>query len=247
MRIDVAPRAAALAAYDLSRWRVVVMDAVRASTTVAHAIATGAEAVIPMATVEEARSCHARLVAEAKQTGRPAPLLAGERLGLPLPGFDLGNSPSEFTPERVKGRVIVLTTTNGAVAMAHAAKARETIVGAFANLPAVVRYLVRHGGDVLLVAAGREDAPVLDDTVCAGMYAAKLAEAVPGAELTDMAHVTRLLYQSWAGRIEEALRVSASGQALIRQGLGADLPACAAVGSCEAVPMLHGGEIRAAV
>src|SRR5271167_3781383 len=107
----------------------VVADVLRATTTIVHAIAAGCAAIRLCRTVEEAR----RLAAEL-----PAPvLLAGERDGLPLPGFDLGNSPGEFTSERCRGATLVLTTTNGTRALLHAAAAQRVLVAAFANLGAV--------------------------------------------------------------------------------------------------------------
>ncbi len=239
MRIDVAPCAGGLADRDLAPWRVVVIDALRASSTVAQAIESEARRVLPIATVKEARACKAALAGEGA-------LLGGERGGLPPAGFDLGNSPAEYTPERIRGKTIVLTTTNGAAAILACRSAKECLVGAFVNLPAVAEYLARRGGDVLLAAVGREGAPVLDDTVCAGMYAVRLTALVPDAALTAAARKAQEVYRRHEGRIEEALRESASGRALIRAGLGADLAWCARVGRCGAVPRLADGEVRQA-
>ncbi len=249
MRIDVAFRAADLRQRHLSQWRVVVVDAVRASSTIVTALASGARCIIPVTTIEEARALKQALA------NRPSPhrrgkegevaLLGGERQGLPLPGFDLGNSPREYTPERVAGKTIVFSTTNGSGAIASCRAARECVVGAFLNMPAVVSYLAVQDAGVLFAAVGRQGAPVLDDTVCAGMYAERLAELAPHAGLTPAAREAIAAARPCKGRVEAALRESPSGQALARIGLGDDLAFCAQVGRFDIVPRLYGGEVRA--
>ena len=238
MRIHVVPQASALRRRDLAPWTVVVIDAVRASSTIAQATASNCRRVIPVATIAEAR-------AKARAWGPEGALLCGERGGLKVPGFDLGNSPREYTPEAVQGRSIVLTTTNGTWAMRASRRARERLVGAFLNLSAVVRYLAGMEGDVLLAPVGRTNAPVLDDVVCAGMYVDRLMELGP-ATISGEAHLARMAYLGYRGRIEDALRDSASGQALTKAGLEEDLPYCAQVGVLDVVPRLEGEEIRAA-
>ena len=211
-----------------------VIDAVRASSTIAHAVDAGAKRVIPVATVEEAWELRRRL-------GGERPLLGGERGGLKIEGFDLGNSPESYTPEAVGGRTVIMTTTNGTRAMRTGERAGRVVIGAFVNLPAVVARLLDWGEDVLLAPVGREDAPVLDDTVCAGMYAAALHDA--GAELGPTAEELRRAYLPYAGRLLDALMESASGRALIAVGLGSDLRYCAQVGVLDCAPLADGGAI----
>ena len=237
MRIHVVPKASSLRLLDLSGLRVVVIDALRASSTIAQATASGCRRIIPVSTVKEA-------LARRAAAGPGRPLLGGERRGLQLPGFDLGNSPREYTPEAVGGRDIILTTTNGTRALRACRQAREAVVGAFLNLTAVVTHLAAQKEDLLLVAVGRGNAPVLDDLVCAGMYVERLVELAPGCVLTDEAHQARLAYQGYRGRVHEALQESASGRALIKAGLGADLAYCARVGVLDVVPRLVGEEVR---
>ena len=214
--------------------RVVVIDAVRASSTIAHAIAAGAKRVIPVAAVEEARALRKQLEGE-------RPLLGGERGGLKIDGFDLGNSPESYTPQAVGGRTVIMTTTNGTRAMRAGERVGGVVVGAFVNLPAVVARLLDWGDDVLLAPVGREEALVLDDTVCAGMYADALLGA--GADLSPAAEDLRRAYLPYAGRLLGALTESASGRALIAVGLGSDLRYCAQVGVLDSVPLLDDGAI----
>lgn len=206
-----------------------VIDAVRASSTIAHAVAAGAKRVIPVATVEEAWELHRRLA-------RERPLLGGERGGLKIDGFDLGNSPESYTPEAVGGRTVIMTTTNGTRAMRAGERVGRVVVGAFVNLPAVVTRLLEWDEDVLLAPVGREEAPVLDDTVCAGMYADALLDA--GADLSPAAEALRRVYLPYAGQLLDALTESASGRALVAVGLGNDLRYCAQVGVLDSAPVL---------
>ena len=216
------------------RRRVVVIDAVRASSTIAHAVSAGAKRVIPVAAIEEAWELRRRL-------GGERPLLGGERGGIRIEGFDLGNSPESYTPRAVEGRTVIMTTTNGTRAMRAGERVGRVVVGAFVNLPAVVARLLDWGEDVLLAPVGREDAPVLDDTVCAGMYADALLEA--GFDLSPAAEELRRTYLPYAGRLLDALTESASGRALIAVGLGSDLRYCAQVGVLDSAPLIDDGAI----
>lgn len=229
MRVDAVSHAAGLAALGPGQRRVVVIDAVRASSTIAHAVAAGAKRVIPVETVEEAWELRRRLEGE-------QPLLGGERGGLKIDGFDLGNSPESYTPQAVGGRTVIMTTTNGTRAMRAGAGVGRVVIGAFVNLPAAVARLLEWGDDVLLAPVGREEAPVLDDTVCAGMYADALRDA--GADLCPAAEALRRAYLPYMGRLLAALTESASGRALEAVGLGSDLRYCAQVGVLDSAPVL---------
>jgi 2-phosphosulfolactate phosphatase len=141
----------------------VVIDVLRATTTLTVALANGARAVHAIESPEAARARAAR---------EPGALLCGERGGRILPGFDLGNSPFEYTPERVGGRTLLFASTNGSAAMARAAGARRTLLAAFVNATAVLERL--RGGDVVLVCAGKLGRFALEDAACAGYLAAGL-------------------------------------------------------------------------
>src|SRR5262245_50233233 len=110
---------------------VVVIDLLRATSTICQAIASGASEVIPCLEIDDA-------LAAAEAAGRSNVVLGGERKGGKIPGFDLGNSPSEYTTEVVRGRKVIITTTNGTRALHHARLARRILVSAFTNLSAVI-------------------------------------------------------------------------------------------------------------
>lgn len=146
---------------------VVIIDVLRASTTMIHALAAGARAVIPCETVKQARDRVARL--------RGKVVLGGERGGLPIKGFTLGNSPSEYTADRVQGAWVVFTTTNGTRALKRCAAADRLVIGAFANHEALCDGLPTEGR-VVLVCAGTEGRVSYEDVLFAGAVIARLCE-----------------------------------------------------------------------
>src|SRR6266851_4504996 len=127
----------------------VVIDVLRATTTIIHALAAGCEAVRPCAEVEEAKA-----LADGMRAGRV--LLAGERGGRPLPGFDLGNSPGEYVPKICRGTTLVLTTTNGTLALLRAAEAERVLIAGFVNYSAVCEQLRQDLRPLHIVCAGTE-------------------------------------------------------------------------------------------
>ena len=126
----------------------VVIDVLRTGTTIAAAIHNGAKAVVPAASTEEA-------IRIAQSIGRRDVLLCGERGGRPIEGFDLGNSPAEYTAAAVGDRTLVMSTTNGTQTLSAVAGAGLVYVGALVNLTAVAERLVESDSDPLLVCAGR--------------------------------------------------------------------------------------------
>jgi 2-phosphosulfolactate phosphatase len=151
---------------ELAGGTAVVIDVLRATTTVVHAVASGAREVIPCLEVEEAR----RIAAGFPPGGA---VLGGERKGLPIEGFDLGNSPSEYTPQTVGGRTVVFTTTNGTPAMAACRHAEQVLIGAFVNARAIVERLT--GRERLyLVCSGTRGEIGRDDVLMAGLLVERL-------------------------------------------------------------------------
>ncbi len=221
----------------------VVIDVLRATTTIVHALAHGAAAVIPCGEIDEAR----RLAAESPPG---TALLAGERSGLPIPGFDLGNSPAEFSPKSVQGRRIVMTTTNGTRALIAAKPARRVLVGALSNLGAVVERLGEESGPVHLICAGTDGRITLEDALCAGGIARWLH--LSGEDMDAGDDSTQLavnLYETCGRDYDRAcdlLRASRGGRNLIDCGLDSDIADCADQDRFDIVPELHLGawEIR---
>jgi 2-phosphosulfolactate phosphatase len=198
-----------------------VIDVIRATSTIVTALARGAKGVRPVASVAEAFTLKEQ---------NPAALLAGERGGRALPGFDLGNSPREMTAERVEGREIILTTTNGTQALAACAGAREIVTASFLNLDAVAERLREIGPPWIVLCAGVEGEFGLDDAVAAGA----LAEALGGE------HALVSLYRSVRKELAATLLGCAAGRELAKVGLAEDVPFCAELNGFPLVPRLDG-------
>lgn len=237
MEIDVTFTPAELARVALHGRVVVILDVVRASTTIVQGIASGCEVFLPVPSVAAARRLARGLPAATR-------LLGGERGGARVLGFDLGNSPWEYLPERVAGKTIVFTTTNGTSAINAARGAGETLIGAFVNLGAVTRRLAQRGSDVTLAAAGRAGRPVLDDVVCAGMMAQEVVTLLgDSCTLTDAARIAVQASVSYRGRLRALLEESASGRALLNIGYDRDLDFCAQLSVLDVVPRVVDGRV----
>jgi 2-phosphosulfolactate phosphatase len=220
---------------------VVVLDVLRASTVVCHALRAGAREVIPCLEIDDARAVAAAL------PGGTA-VLGGERGGLRIEGFDLGNSPGEYTPEAVAGRTIVLTTTNGTRALQHARQARQVWVAALVNLGAVARGLRRRAAelDVHLLCAGTRGQVTGEDVLAAGGLACRLLEEpstwVPG---NDQLRIAMALWQSLGAKTAQPHALAQylrdhtqGGRNVAALGLSADLAAAAAVDTLDVAPQL---------
>ena len=200
----------------------IVIDVIRATSTICQALASGYERVFCAAEIEEARALR-----DALGEG----VLGGERKAVRIPGFDLGNSPREYLEPA--GTTLILSTTNGTRAVIAAAQRCERVlVASLLNLSAVVGATRAAGDDVLVVCAGVQGALALDDAFVAGRIVAKL-----GWERTDAAEAAARLVSTWAGA-EEAFRASKSGRNLAENApeLEADIAFCARESVLEVVP-----------
>ncbi len=244
MRIDVLFGAHAIAPAEVSGRVVAIIDVLRASTTIAAALANGARAVFPLENPEE-------IVNRSKSFERSDVRTAGERKMLAIPGFDLGNSPLEFTREAVEGKTILLTTTNGTAALlaVQNGAAREVLVASYVNFTPVLgrlRAAARAGVDVSLVCAGRERQFSLEDAACAGRFVKQLARRRSTADLNDAARTCVLLNRRYGDRLDRLFADSAHGRALAEAGFAADLDACARVDAWPVVPVYQDRQIMLA-
>jgi 2-phosphosulfolactate phosphatase len=182
-----------------------------------EALANGARAIYPTASTEEA-------VRLATSLGRDDTLLCGERKGAKVEGFDLGNSPSEFSPDVVAGKRLVMSTTNGTGALVKVQEAQRVLACAFTNLGAVAE-AVSDAERLVVVCAGRVGRFSLDDALCAGYLIRLLGD---GHDLNDAARAVAAL----AGVVsadEAFLRSTEGGQALEEIGMESDLAVCGQV------------------
>jgi 2-phosphosulfolactate phosphatase len=215
---------------------VVVIDVLRATSSIVTALSNGAREVIPASTVESAMKIVGNL-------GGDQALLAGERNGKMVPGFDLGNSPREYTGEKVRGKSIVFSTTNGSLAIVKAKYAGELTLCAFINMNAVVSFLRGRPRDFVVLCAGRNGGFSLEDTVCGGMLIARVSEG-EDARISDSALAAMVLYRSFGRGILKMMRATEHGKYLEEIGYGDDIKYCSAVDSVPVVPLLEGNVIR---
>jgi len=231
MRIDVHFTPVGLVAGDLAGRGVVVIDALRATTTVITALANGAKAVIPAATSEEA----VRLASNLEKDGV---LLAGERKSVKMEGFALGNSPREMTAAVVAGKTIVLATTNGTPALVAAQGGDPVLVGAPANFKALVeraRAVLAQRGDLVIVCAGREKQFAIEDAYTAGRLLKAVKKGVRKVVLNDAARAAAALTGEFAGWTE-ALEGSEAARHLAEVDLAADVDFAARADRFTVVP-----------
>lgn len=227
--------------HELAGGTVVVVDLVRASTTICHALAAGARDVVPF--VEVAETLHAAALYH-----RADVLLGGERGGERIEGFDLGNSPQEYTPEVVFGRRILFTTTNGTRALRHAHLGNRVVIGAVVNLAAVVAS-VSKSENVDILCAGTAGHVTREDILAAGAIVAGLRVPKSSwqtnesaerslAEWEELCTAARAAGRSLSEQLAVELRDTQGGKKLIRVGLDDDLAVCAAIDALDVIPEL---------
>ena len=218
---------------ELAGKAVVVIDVLRATTTIIHALAAGATQVIPCLEVDEARWM-------AKEMGGEA-VLGGERGGQQIPGFDLGNSPLEYTPGAVSGKTVVFTTTNGTRAMLRCRAARQVLMGAFVNFSAVCRELAGEN-EIVLLCAGTDGHVTREDALFAGAVVDDLARAAK-CTVNDQGQIAADAWRTAVRLLTDRplgikLRDSRGGRNLIEIGQENDIDIAAQIDKFDIVPQL---------
>jgi 2-phosphosulfolactate phosphatase len=239
MRLDVFLTPAEVNPADLTDRPVVVLDILRATTSIVQALSAGARAIYPVASIEDAL----RL---ANTFGRDEVLLCGERRCVRIEGFDLGNSPTEFTRERVAGKTLVMTTTNGTAAMSLTGSASRVLIGSLLNVSTVVDELVRMEAEPVFLCSGLERRFALEDAAAAGFMAARLMEARPGEwQLNDGALCAVELARAFGVSAQFFAR-TAGGRNILNAGHDSDLDFCAQIDLHDLLPVLHDRNITLA-
>ncbi len=238
MNIDVCLVPAELSHCQVAQRAVVVIDVLRASTTLISALAHGCRAIIPVEEVEEAKRIAATI-------GDERVLLGGERGGVRIEGFALGNSPREYRGATVRDSTIVFTSTNGSRLFRLVQNGATVFVGALVNVGAVARAVAEEGRDVLLVCAGREGRFSAEDCYCAGMIVARLQRVMPRQVVLSDAARAALRFFSRGSSPLSVLQKSEHGRFLAKLGFRQDIAVCAEVDAYEVVPFYAEGVIRA--
>jgi 2-phosphosulfolactate phosphatase len=227
---------------ELAGSTAIVIDMLRATSTICYALANGAKAVVPLLEIDETLQL-------CEQLGREFVVLGGERRGKIIEGFDVGNSPSEYTPERVIGKLMLFTTTNGTRALAHASQAERVLVGAAVNRERIVRE-VANAPWVDILCAGTDGEVTGEDILAAGAMVEELLKLNSEWQLNASAIEAQTNWNAVVSRAKEsdrelsdelalALRDTAGGKNLLEIGHGFDLVSCAKLDSLDVLPELN--------
>lgn len=215
----------------------VVIDVLRATTSICAALQAGARGVIPTAGPGEAGDMRAKL-------GADMVVLAGERNGVKIENFDLGNSPAEFSENVVGGKLVIMTTTNGTLALRRAAGSKQLLAASLVNVSAVADAIAQEPRDLVMVCSGREGHFSIEDTICGGMIINQLAAVHKlDVELNDAGSLALLLYRTNKSAIRQAIAQGEHGRFLASIGFGRDVEIATDVDSMPILPVLRDGRL----
>jgi len=215
----------------------VVIDVLRASNTIITALANGAKEVIPVGSVDAA-------VKITKNLFGGSTLLGGERNTKKIEGFNLGNSPLEYSGEKVKLKTIILFTTNGSKAVLRGKFSGILYICGFINIAAVVQQLAHSAEDIEIMCSGNSGSFSMEDVVCAGMIVNELTRIRKDILLSDSAKAAVLLYKPVDHDILKLLKETEHGRILMKNGFEEDILYCSKLNTTEVVPYLSGNVIK---
>lgn len=211
---------------------VVVIDVLRATSAICSAIHNGVNSIVPVSTVEEAMTY--------KEKGF---IVGAERQGEIVEGFDIGNSPFSYMDPKLKGKDIVLTTTNGTRAINIAREAPTVVIGSLINLNYLVEWLLQENKNVLCLCSGWKGNFNLEDTICGGAIADELLKTGRYTSDEDSSVAAKYLYQSAKGNYFGFLKSSSHRRRLKRLNLNEDVKFCLTPNQMNVIPVLKDGKI----
>lgn len=227
-RIAVIPSVNETCADDLVGKTAVVIDVLRATSTIITALQYGCEGVIPVETVYQAK--------ERQQEGT---YLGGERNGKKIPGFELGNSPFEYMSPELRGKKVILTTTNGTRAIQKSSKASCVVAAALLNVRAAARYCLSLKRDIAVICAGTKDRFSLEDGLCAGLFITEVEkQSTERVDVDDFGAAMRSSYFHVKDRLEEEILSCRNGRRLSNIGLEEEVSYCSQTNITDVVPIL---------
>lgn len=219
----------------LAERAVIVIDVLRASSTIAQALYNGCKDIIPVESAERALDLMQKI-------GKEYVLLCGERDGQKIEGFDLGNSPFEYSSQVVQDKTLIFATTNGSKAIVKAATGEKVVVGSFVNFREVLELVLNLNKDLSIICSGKENRFALEDAVCGGMFVHKLLENKK-ADLNDGSQAALGLYQKHKDNLLKVLEGCDHGKFLSSLGFEKDLNFCSQLNSLPVLPILENGRI----
>jgi 2-phosphosulfolactate phosphatase len=235
MRIELFFTPSEVKEEELQNRTVLVIDVLRASTTIAYALHNGCKGIIPTNSIDGA-------IELSKKIGRDSALLCGEREGVKIEGFDLGNSPFEYEAEKIKDKTLIFATTNGSKAIVKGSNASSLTVGSFVNFQSTFNYLHSSPSELTIICSGKLDQFAIEDAVCGGLYVSSFLKQGE-YQLNDAAFAALKLYEGYSNNILEMLKKSSHGRYLIELGFEKDLHLCSELNSLKVIPLLDQGKL----
>jgi len=215
----------------------VVIDVLRATTVIVSALKNGAREIVPVSTVDFAMKVSGN--AFGGQT-----ILGGERNTKKVEGFNLGNSPLEYTPDIVAGKSIILYTTNGSKAIVKAKFSENLFICCFHNLPAIANHIIALNKDVEIICSGENGNFNMEDAICAGRLLSEILKMNENIEISDCGRASLVLNKSLGKNITKMLKETEHGKLLIENGFAHDIKECAQYGNTDLIPYYTSGSIR---
>ncbi len=211
----------------------VVIDVLRATSTIINAIENGAKEMRPIGTIEFALKASGSKV-----------LLGGERNTNKIEGFNLGNSPIEYSKENVENKSIVFFTTNGSRAIVRAKFSENLLMCSFSNIKAVAEKLLKINKDITILCAGSEGMFCLEDTVCAGLLIKEISSITNDIEISDAGKASKILSETYSDDLHKMLSESEHGKKLVNNGFEDDIAFCSKLNSTDVVPTFNSDFIK---
>ena len=237
MKVNVLLTTSNLDELSFSGKSTVIIDVLRATSTIVNALNNGAKEIIPVASVEFAVKVSGGMFGGLT-------LLGGERNTKKIEGFALGNSPLEYSSRLVKGKSIILYTTNGTKAVVKAKFAKNLYICSFLNLSAVAEYITRTDTDFEILCAGRNNSFSLEDTVCAGKLISEILKIKPGLDLSDTAKASIALNKTFGKNLNKMLSETEHGKLLLENGFEDDIKFCSKLNTTNAIPYFAGNVVK---
>ena len=232
-RVEVVFSPAQYDLYEADMDIVVVIDVLRATSAMVTAFENGADAIIPVATVDEAR----------EYLGKDGYIAAAERNGEVVEGFPIGNSPYDFMGDHVKGKTVVISTTNGTRAIAMAKEKPHLVIGSMLNLDALCDWLIDQEKNVLLFCSGWRDKFNLEDTACAGAIMYQLLESGKFGSEEDTSIASKFLFMAARANFTSILKSAPRRKRLEQLDLLKDAKYCLTLNQSRVIPILKDGKL----
>ncbi len=230
--IDVYTSAQSFKEEDVRDKTAVIIDVLRATTTIITALHNGATGLIPVGDMDEVNKI-------AQQLDSTKYMLCGEKDGVKIEGYDLGNSPLEYTPESIDGKTLIFKTSNGTQAITRAQKASEILIGAFLNMQSVVEALRQRDNEIVLICAGWRGRLAIEDMLCAGQIVYELYDGQLPDKAPDGAKIAFSLYEKYADRVEGVINSSNHAVRLQETVNGEDVQYSCRLNSINILPVLN--------